>query len=175
MWIKKERFRWNKQIVPAKTLPFSFYFLISGSAGVRDKPSRRYMLMEGVERRRHLERVLCALTCPLRRSPSESVPEINIYLRRTPISHPPDSKSDLQRVAASDISRFIRSCDDSLAPDESCMFVHHKILCVHSFSDRNICGDYTVLYDSPFFNDTSSSDNGILNRAFDQAAVGDNG
>ena len=71
MWIKKERFRWNKQIVPAKTLPFSFYFLISGSAGVRDKPSRRYMLMEG-----------CRPTPALRALPLHSYVSVASFYKR---------------------------------------------------------------------------------------------
>ena len=42
-------------------------------------------------------------------------------------------------------------------------------------SDDNISGDYTVLYNCAWFDDTASSDDRILNCTLDQTAVGDNG
>ena len=49
-----------------------------------------------------------------------------------------------------------------------------KVLYVNAFSDDNISGNNAVLYNGSRFDDTASSDDGILYCSFDQTAVGYN-
>ena len=54
------------------------------------------------------------------------------------------------------------------------MLINDKVLYMNALSDDNISGNNTVLYNCSRFDDTASSDDGILYCSFDQTAVGYN-
>ena len=54
------------------------------------------------------------------------------------------------------------------------MFINHHVFYMYAFSDYYICRDHAVLYNSARFDDTASSDDGILDGSLDQASVGHN-
>ena len=51
------------------------------------------------------------------------------------------------------------------------MFVNYLILYVNIFTDVSIRKYDTVFDNSPFLDDASTSDNGMIDLAFDQTAV----
>ena len=55
------------------------------------------------------------------------------------------------------------------------MLIYDEVFYVDAFSDDYVSGDDTVLYDSARFDHAASSDDGILDCALDQAAVGYDG
>ena len=52
------------------------------SSTVLDRPDAAIYPLRAVKERRHLDRVFCDLTCPLRSVPSESAPAMDILRHR---------------------------------------------------------------------------------------------
>ena len=81
----------------------------------------------------------------------------------------------LESIISSDITRLVSRGNDFFLMDKSCPFVNDFILYMNIFTDCNFSEYNTVSDNSTFFYDTSTSDYGIFNSAFDLAAVGNYG
>ena len=77
-------------------------------------------------------------------------------------------------IAALHITRMLRCTLHFFDVIDTYMLIYNYILQNGILTDDYIRKDYAVLHYGTFFDDTATAQNGVVNRAFDAASVGNN-